>query len=64
MVRYLFKCFICRPSDSTVSDDAGIELRNAGFEPRGCWDRTQGMLGSNPGMLGSNLGDAGIEPRL
>ncbi len=29
MVPYLIqKCFICRPSDSTVSEDAGVEPRN------------------------------------
>jgi hypothetical protein len=25
-------CFICRPSDSTVSEDAGIEPRTVNFE--------------------------------
>ncbi len=31
-VRYSQHCFICRPSDSTVSEDAGIEPRTV-FEP-------------------------------
>jgi len=30
-------CFICRLSDSTVSEDAGIELRILGSN-KGCWD--------------------------
>ncbi len=43
-------CFICRTSDSTVSEDAGIEPRTLGsIEPRTNWDRTQDNLGSNPG---------------
>jgi hypothetical protein len=41
-------CFICRTSDSNVSEDAGIEPRTLEWNP-GFWDRTQDKLGSNPG---------------
>jgi hypothetical protein len=47
-------CFICRTSDSTVSEDAGIEPRTLGWNP-GFWDRTQDKLGSNPGHAGIEL---------
>ncbi len=30
---FIQHCFICRPSDSTVSEDGGIEPKDAGIEP-------------------------------
>jgi hypothetical protein len=65
-------CFICRPSDSTVPEDAGIEPRtswdrtqdNTGIEPRITGIEPRTTLGSNPGLLGSNPGEARVETRL
>ncbi len=37
---FIQPCFICRPSDSTVSEDAGIENRTVGIEPAGQLNRT------------------------
>jgi hypothetical protein len=49
-------CFICSPSESTMSEDAGMEPENAGIDVGGCWDRSQRILGSRSE-------DAGIEVR-
>ncbi len=63
---FIQHCFICRPSDSIVSEDAGIEPMTVnGIEPR----TVEGIEpwtveGSKPGLLkGSNPGLLRIEPR-
>jgi hypothetical protein len=51
---YVIKhCLVCRPSDSTVLEDAGIEpkLEYAGIEHNDAVIEPR-MLGSNPRMLG------------
>jgi hypothetical protein len=65
-------CFICHPSDSTVSEDVsedagmepidpGIESRMLGSNPE-CWDRTKDA-GIEPRLLGSNRNVNNIEER-